>query len=195
MNTKTSLGGRMRMPAIVLTLLVVGLAAWLADIPIGYYQFKQMCEKEGGLRSYANVEPNVGWWASSELDARGVVQAYPSVPFARFRSEDGTWKDVKYEGGYGSFSKFAIRPADEVIKPRYRITEKVESVETAIRLRKNVYAVLDEFSNQVVFQSTRFIFTWTNDETTLLGRSDSVVCPTHEAESISIKSFLKSTKG
>lgn len=175
-----------------ITFLLVGW--WISDIPIGYYQFKQICKKEGGLRTYAKVEPNVGWWAETQTDARGIVQSYPNVPFARFRSDDGTWKDVRYEGGYASFAKFDVQPADETKKPRYKRREKVERVETAIRLRKNSLTVSDEQSNQIVFQSTRFIFAWTNPDTTLLGRSDTAVCPSHEDEYSSIQSFLKSTE-
>lgn len=177
-------------------LVIVGacllfLGWWLSDIPIGYYQFKRICEKEGGLRVYGKVAPNVGWSAAHEIDAKAIVQSYPNVPFARFRSDEGTWKDVRYKGGYGAFSAYDVSPADETKKPRYRRIEKVERVEGAIRLRKNVVTVLDETSDQVVFQSTRFIFTWTNPESTLLGRSDSVECPSYRQEATAIQNILK----
>lgn len=163
---------------------------WISDIPIGYYQFKQLCEKEGGLRSYAKVKSNAGWWATSEVNAKGIVVHYPNVSFARFRTNNGVWNDVKYKGGYGSFSKYEVSPADESKTPRYREMLKVEPVNGAIRLRKEVLTVLDESSKQIAFQTTRFIFIWTNPETTLLGRSDSVDCPTSQNEYLSIQSLL-----
>jgi hypothetical protein len=177
-----------------LALLVTGLAVWLADIPIGYYQFKRMCEKEGGLVSYVRVDPAFGWLANNEVDARIIVQSYLGVPFARFRSENGAWLDVRYVGGKGAFARYDIRPAGGDNEARYRQRERDELVESAIRLRKSAYIVLDERTGQIVFQSTRFIFTWTNSEKTLLGRSDSVVCPTHEFRAAEINKFLSSTK-
>lgn len=176
---------------IILTIALALFGWWLADIPIGYYQFKQKCTKEGGLRVYAKVEPNTGWFGAHEVDAKAIVQSYPTVPFARFRSDDGIWKDVKYKGGYGSFSKYEVSPADETKKPRYRRIDTLESVEAAIRLRKEIMTVSDESSNQVVFQTTRFIFTWTNPENTLLGMSGTAECPAYNDEALSIKSFLK----
>ena len=164
---------------------------WLSDIPIGYYKFQQACKNEGGLRVYAKVEPNVGWWAKSQSNAEGIVVHYPNVSFARFQTKDGGWKDVRYKGGIGSFSKFDVIPADETKKPRYRESIEVKAVADATRLRKEVLTIFDSFSNSVAFQSTRFIFTWTNPENTLLGQSDTAVCPSHEDEYSAIKSLLK----
>lgn len=155
---------------IAITVLLFGW--WISDIPIGYYQFKERCEKEGGLRAYEKAAPNIGWLAANEVDAKGVVQSYPTVPFTRFRSDDGVWKDVKYKGGYGSFSRYEVSPADETKSPQYRLRLEVATVPDAIRLRKEVLTLSDGMSNQIVFQTTRFIFTWTNPEKTLLGRSD-----------------------
>lgn len=177
-------------------LVIVGgclllLGWWLSDLPIGYYQFKRICESEGGLRVYEKVEPNVGWIASNEPDARGIVSSYSTVPFARFRSDDGTWKDVKYKGGNPWWSSsYEISLADESKKPRYRMAVKVESVADAIRLTKYVRTLTDESSSQPVFIYTRFTFTWTNPEHTLLGRSDSAYCLTGIDEAESIRTML-----
>ena len=179
-----------KLSILVGTLLLFGW--WVSDIPIGYYQFKQMCKKEGGLRSYTKVEVNVGWLAASEPDAQGIVSSYPTVPFARFRANDGSWKDVSYKGGNPWWSSsYEITSADETKVPRYHLVLKVESVAGAIRLRREVLTLSDESPNQIVFQTTRFIFTWTNPENTLLGMSDTAECPAYKDEVLSIKSFLK----
>lgn len=168
-----------KLSILVGTLLLFGW--WISDIPIGYYQFKQICEKEGGLRSYAKVEPGESWWAEHEPAARDIVSSYPTVPFARFRENDDSWKDVRYKGGNPWWSEsYAIIAADETKRPRYRLNNKLESVAGAIRLRKRVYKLSDELSNQVIFQTTQFIFTWITPENTLLGRSDTAVCPAYK---------------
>ena len=176
---------------VAIGIFVLFFCWWISDIPIGYYQFKQMCEKEGGLRSFSKVEPNVGWWATSEANAEGILVHYPNVLFTRFLSKDGQWTDMRYKGGYGSYSQYDVTPSDQSKKPRYREVLREEKVANAIRLRKEILIVLDESSNQAAFQTARFIFTWTNPETTLLGRSDSVVCPTYQNEHLSIQSLLK----
>ena len=177
---------------VAIVLLLFGW--WISDILIGYYQFKQICKKEGGLRSYAKVEPNVGWWAEHEPTARDIVSSYPTVSFARYRADDGIWKDVRYKGGNPWWSEsYTIINADETKRPRYRLNNKLESVTNAIRLRKRIYKLSDELSGQVIFQTTQFIFTWTTPENTLLGSSDTVVCPAYKDVLSSTQLFLKST--
>ena len=178
-----------KLAVLVGTLLLFGW--WISDIPIGYYQFKQMCKKDGGLRSYAKVEANVGWLAASKPDAQGIVSSYPTVPFARFRANDDSWKDVRYKGGNPWWdSSYEVSPADEAKKPRYRQVKKEENILDAIRLHKYVRTIVDEASNQPVFEYTRFTFTWTNPENTLLGRSDSAYCLTGIDEAKSIRTIL-----
>lgn len=177
--------------------VVVGISLfgwWVFDIPIGYYQFMRVCQKEGGLRTYAKVAPNVGWWAKNQVGAQGIVVHYPNVQFARFRSDDGTWKDVRYLGGIGAFSKYDVAPADQSKVPRYRESLEIVHVRNATRLRKEVLTILDEYDGKAAFQSTRFIFTWTNPDTTLLGQSGTVECPTYQDEYAAIKSFIKSAE-
>lgn len=178
---------------VVFGLLSLSFLWWISDIPIGYYQFKQMCEKEGGLRSFSKVEPGEGWWAKYQSDARDIVSQYPTVPFVRYRAEDGSWKDVRYKGGNPRWSEsYTITLAETSKQPRYRLNDKSESVINAIRLNKSVYTLSDELSNQAVFQTTQFTFTWTTPKNTLLGRSDTVVCPEYSAVTSSTQLFLKS---
>ena len=183
-----------RVVAAISFAVLVLFGWWISDIPIGYYQFKQICKKEGGLRSFAKVEPNVGWWARNQVDAQGIVVHYPNVQFARFRTDDGAWKDVKYLGGAGIFSKYDIASPDESKVPRYRESLEIVQIKNAIRLRKEVLTILDEHNGKAAFLSTRFIFTWTNPDTTLLGQSGTVECPTYQDEYAAIKSFIKSTE-
>lgn len=167
---------------------------WISDIPIGYYQFKRMCEEEGGLRSNTQVKSGEGWLVKYESDARDIVSRYSTVPFARYRADDGIWRDVRYKGGNPGWSEsYTITPADESLRPRYRLQDKFELVADAIRLHKSIYTLNDELLNKIVFQTTQFTFTWTVPENTLLGRSDTEVCPDYKAVTLSVQSFLKST--
>lgn len=175
---------------ILIMIIFLSFCWYISDIPIGYYQFKKTCKNEGNLQVYSKIESNAGWIADSQSDAEAIVQAYPRVSFARFLAADGKWMDIKYKGGFGSFSKFDIYSANEHKTPRYKRTEYISLVKNSIRLHKNTIVATDVISNKIAFQSTRFIFTWTNPENTLLGRSDSVVCPSYQEEFNSIKSLF-----
>lgn len=182
---------RAKLPLFITIVLSLILGWWISDIPIGYYQFKQVCEKEGGLRVYGKVEPNVGWVALSEPEARAIASSYSKVDFVRYRTDDGTWKDVKYKGGNPWWSSsYEIVAKDETKKTRYRLEDKVESVINQVRLTRYVKTLIDESSNKPLITYTRFTFTWTNPNSTLLGRSDSAYCMTSIDEVESIRAIL-----
>jgi len=187
-NKKT----KMTIGLIITFVVIVLIGWWLSDIPIGYYQFQQICRKEGGVRSYENVLPNVGWITSTASEAKDVVSTYQTVSFARFVASKGVLKDVRYKGGNPWWStSYDISLADVKDVPRYNFDHSVEPVSDAIRLRKNIIKLTDLFTNQVVLQSTRYIFTWTTPENTLLGMSGTKECPPYKDEILSIKTFLR----
>lgn len=180
---------------IPVSLLIIFLGWWLSDLPIGYYEFKKICETEGGLRGYIKVTPNVGWEVSSLPDAKSTVSSYSTVPFVRFPISDSSWKDVRYLGGNPWWSEsYEIKIADEIVAPGYRLERNAENVTGAIRLRKEVTTLVDKATHETVFDSARFIYTWTTPENTLFGQSGTVTCPTYKNELVSIGSFLGSTK-
>lgn len=167
-------------------------AWWVSDIPIGYYQFKQMCKEEGGLRSYSVVEPNVGWLAKTESNAEYIVSHYPSVPFARFSSSDGAWHDVIYKGGNPNWGQsYEKKLANEKVGVGYRLDYLFGKVGNAIRLNKADVQLIDVRTDKIVFKVSSFVFYWTVPENTFLGKSGVAVCPDSKEEHSSIISFLK----
>ena len=150
---------------------------WIADIPIGYYQFKQMCEKEGGLRVLEPLEKDVGWEVKYESDAELPAQ-FDHVAFVRAAEyETGKLVDIKYLGGQQSFAKYDKKPADLTKIVRYSVRDEVYKVYGAIRLYRQDKTIFDLRANRKVARYSQFAFQWTNPERTLLGRSDSAVCP------------------
>ncbi|WP_443191927.1 hypothetical protein [Pseudomonas indica] len=164
---------------------------WVSDIPIGYYEFRERCNKEGGARLLGVVTTDSGWMASSEVQAKSVVASYRFVPFARYVSDSGQLKDVRYKGSDPLWSgSYVIEDAnlERVVNYKYFITG--ENVPNAIRLRKDTRLLVDLLTEKELFISISFTYTWTNPERTLLGRSDKVRCPAFVDERNSINSLF-----
>lgn len=173
----------------VMMLLLVSW--WASDIAIGYYEFKQACDSEGGFRGYSEVVKDSGWLAENESAAQEIASSFKAVPFARFYSNDSAWKDIRYKGGNpwwsSSYEKISANNNENV---RYRYSVDVTAVPDAIRLRKEVIRLDDELSGSVVFQFTRFIFTWTEPHRSLLGVSGTVNCPLSKDGVSAINDYL-----
>ncbi len=164
---------------------------WVSDVPIGYYQFRMLCEQEGGLKGFEKIDPSLGWEVSYLHEAKSVVSSYPSVPFSRYQTEDGEFMDVRYQEGNPWWdSSYLIEPADYEEKIGYRPINKAVRVQDAIRLRKNVTILKRLADDQVMFISTVFIFTWTNPKNTLLGMSGTAVCPSFADETVGVRRYL-----
>ena len=162
---------------------------WGADVPIGYYQFKERCEKEGGFSSFGKVDHAQGWLAEDESEAEFIVFSFPNVPFARFKSKNGEWWDVKFKGGGRWRSEsYLVQPARNG-KVGYKLSHYYENVADSIRLRRSIDALIEVGADKTVFKYTSFDFTWTDPNKTLLGRSGVIQCP---AAKDMVKSFRSS---
>ncbi|WP_141243731.1 hypothetical protein [Pseudomonas indica] len=164
---------------------------WGSDIPIGYYEFRERCNREGGPRLLGIIAKDSGWMVSSEIQAKSVVAAYRFVPFARYISDDDQLKDVLYKGGNPWWSSsYAIEEADLKRSVNYKYFVESENVSGAIRLRRDISLLVDLFTGEELFVSTSFTYTWTNPERTLLGRSDKVRCPGFAEEDSAVDSLF-----
>lgn len=174
-----------------LVLILLLLLWWASDIAVGYYKFKQACDSEGGFRGYSEIVKGSGWLAEDESAAQEIVSSFNEVPFARFYSSDSDWKNIRYKGGNpwwsSSYEKVLANNNENV---RYRYSVDVTAVPDAIRLRKEVTRLDDEQSGSVVFQFTRFIFTWTTPHRSLLGVSGTVNCPSSKDRVSAINVYL-----
>lgn len=150
---------------------------WISDIPIGYYQFRRMCEKEGGLKVYEKLDKDVGW--SVEYDVQAELPAsFNHIAFVRAADfNTGKLLDIRYLGGKESFSRYEKRPADMSKSVKYQINEKVVHVPNSIRLIRYDKNIIDLTKKKIVAQFTEFNFGWSNPDNTLFGQSGSAICP------------------
>lgn len=184
------MGKKMRVFSIVVVVGVLWFGWWVSDIPIGYYQFKEMCRKEGGLSIYGEIDRTQGWVAEDESEAEFIVFSFPNVPFARFKSRKGEWWDVRFKGGGRWRSEsYLVQPASDG-EVGYKLTHYYEGVADAIRLHRSIDALNEIRTGKVVLKYTSFDFTWTDPNRTLLGRSGVVQCPIAKEMVKSLRSYL-----
>lgn len=164
---------------------------WGSDIPIGYYDFKERCQKEGGVEIKGEINPYIGWLVKNEAQARYVTSAF-SVLYARFLSNDNRWVDVRYKGGNSWFSEsYFIGSADEEERPGYQFEIRNETVPDAIRLRSRTLVLKDISSGNDVLVSRNFIFSWMDSRRTLVGMSSVDTCFGGDDESVRIGMAMK----
>lgn len=184
------MGIKARVFTVAGVLSVSLLGWWMSDVFIGYLKFKELCRLDGGLKIYGKVEIGTGWLTDNEWVARDVVASYSTVPFARFRLDNGVSRDVVYIGGPpwkdGSYKIDSV--GGEVA--RYKLERKSETVSRKYRIRKNSLTLMDLESDAVMLSSTRFILTLTNPKNTLFGMSDMVECQSHLDEMAQIRNYL-----
>lgn len=165
---------------------------WASDIPIGYYKFRMICQKEGGIKSFGVVDPKLGWEVDSKEEAKEISSQYPSVPFVRFRSESGSFSDIRYVGGNPWWdTSYVIGGVGDDGEVGYRWERKAEKVKEGIRLRKEVSVLKDIASGRAVFVFNRFVFTVTNPGTTWTGMSDVISCPKYYDGVSFVRAFLE----
>lgn len=184
------MGVKARVVTVVGVVSVSLFGWWISDVFIGYLKFKELCRVEGGLKAYEKVEAGAGWLTDNEWIARDVVASYSTVPFARFRLDNGVSRDVVYIGGPpwkdGSYKIDSV--GGEVA--RYKLERKSETVSKKYRIRKNSLILMDLESDVVILNSIRFILTLTDPKNTLFGMSDMVECQSHLDEMAQIRNYL-----
>ncbi|MDO8336259.1 MAG: hypothetical protein Q7T74_05785 [Candidatus Saccharibacteria bacterium] len=129
--------------------LITGL--YFFDNIKGYYQFKQYCAKEGGLRIATPLEKNVGWLADDYWDARTAF-LLDHVAFVRYTDkEDGKTYDLQYFGGnQQKDSSYNKSIADESKSVIYKWVYVNDQIAGELRLGRFGYAILDSNSNGVL---------------------------------------------
>ena len=178
---------------IIITFIIVALIGWwLSDIPIGYYQFKEKCVDEGGGRKFGIVQKEHGWFVADESAARFVTRNFPDVLFARFGDSKSGFRDMSYKGGYYlNSNSYEVTPAKSEILVKYKLeSNNLQPVDDSIRLRRSQYILMSLENSKPLFIYTTFNFTWLNPDKALLGRSDSVSCPTYEERVFKMNSSI-----
>jgi hypothetical protein len=105
------------------SVLVLAAAAFFARDIRGYYEFHQLCEREGGLKVFEPLQRGVGWGIpEGQADAAVLPVSFDEVAFVRFRSEkdENLYDVVRAPRIKNSDPGYAVSPADASREVMYR---------------------------------------------------------------------------
>jgi len=164
--------------------LFVGLfiAAFLLyhrDVITGYWKFRALCKKDGGVKIHEPLQGNVGWMLAEPYKSQGRPAAFPF----RFRQ-----KFIRYEGHDGN--KFDVikvlppLPHGVFVKNYYPYIITLENKEETIlylyknlsefdylgdkRFQKYQRLIIDIKTQKIVAEHTWFSFAWTTPDRIIL---------------------------
>lgn len=166
--------------------IVAGLAIAVCLIGIyfsnnirGYYRFKDVCEREAGLRVFSKLKSDVGWWTDEDSISGAISAAVSSrIDFVRYKdSGDGVTYDVRYRGGNREDRKSYERtPADMSKDVRYRWKFVNESVPGELRLGRSGYEIFDLHTGQLAARFYFFGYSKFDQDHTLLSAPSGESC-------------------
>jgi hypothetical protein len=167
-----------------LTKALIGIAAIAALLGLyfasnikGYYRFKEICEKEGGLKISETLILDKGW--SSDKNGGLKPLALEGVAFVRFEDGEGTqsgdWYRVKKQRVTDDrFDKRPINPSNQ-IKYQYKTT--VENMPNELRMQKIEESITDIENGRQVFLYRSFTYEQFERSRTILDAPSAVSCP------------------
>jgi hypothetical protein len=158
----------------VLGISLVGalIGGYFASNIKGYYRFKEICQKEGGLRVYQPLEKGVGWRVRIECSSckegyrdQSIYPTFDGVAFLRFRDESsGALMDkilippTQLRGQYTEKRTLA-----DLSKPViYEYIEIRKNVANETRLTSSEFQVIDQRSGKIVVTNKDFSYSFTN---------------------------------
>jgi len=116
---------------------ILAYLAWKADVFWNYYQFKQVCDAQGGLKVYKTLERGVGWEQATFPSLQGAQQQsrLVGVGFVRLKRGrydplqalgDGALIDVRYLGGPTlPATSYEMKPADLSRDVVYQVSSRL----------------------------------------------------------------------
>jgi hypothetical protein len=144
---------------------------WKADVFWNYYQFKQLCAAEGGLKVYEKLEKGKGWEVQSLGDSLSKIYSHtiPNASFFRakkgigFPPSDvpiGNLVDIRYLGGPTlPMSSYDVKAADLTVPITYRIVSDVQR-ENNNRVSRFWFEVRETQAEKPRLRYTQFRFHW-----------------------------------
>ena len=154
--------------------IVISYTIWKADVFWNYYQFKQLCAAEGGLKIFEPLGKGMGWQEkpNSTTDvAMWYASHMPNIGFFRVNRTQydplpelglGEPIDVRYVGGPTLPStSYEFKPSDLTRPVVYEIHTKVND-KTPENSRTNLvlFQVREAESQKVMLVYSQFQFNW-----------------------------------
>ena len=160
--------------------IVLAIALYFSSNIQGYYRFKEICARDGGVRVYQPLERNVGWTVGGGrmLDT-GYVVHFSEVAFVRYRNEkDGQWYDVyrvpKLKVGDGGFAQ---QPADWNKPVIYEYRSWQRDLQDELRMSTVVVEAIDLRTSKANASYTTFGYSKFEPSNTLLAAPSGEACP------------------
>ncbi len=160
--------------------LILLVALYFASNIRGYYRFKEICVRDGGVRVYQPLERDVGWTVGrGRMQDTGMPVVFPEVAFARYRNEeDGQWYDVyrvpKVKVGDDGFAQ---QPADLSKPVVYEYRSRNQDLKDELRMSATSKEVIDLRNSKVAATYTTFGYSQFEPSNTLLAAPSGSECP------------------
>ena len=137
--------------------LLIGL--YFLDNIRGYYRFKEICEKEAGLRVYEPIQKNKGWQTlipNSDSKAAYLLSYYNGISYVRFEEKNGILHDLRRTGEKKNRwdSGFRPEPSASNDQPLYEYHDDLKTVTEEVRINRYASTVTNLQSGKlaVIYQ-------------------------------------------
>lgn len=160
---------------------LVGL--YFASNIYGYYRFKSICAKEGGLKVYQPLQKSVGWLIEKNSGGGDPLSMY-SASYTRFKKDDGSFYDMTmkmpikepyFEKDFDKY--FEVNVSDISKQPAYELRQIYGAVPDGIRLSRHTIEVIEIATGKTLVAYQQFGYESFERKNTLLDAPSSSTCP------------------
>jgi hypothetical protein len=163
----------------VLGISLVGalIGGYFASNIKGYYRFKEICQKEGGLRVYQPLEKGVGWMVDGSI---GGTLTFFGASYSRTRKDDGNYYDTVLKTPFKQkyFEKdFETTLADLSKQPIYKLKSAYNEIPNELRLSSHTTEVIEIATGKTLVAYRQFGYESFERKNTLLDAPSGNTCP------------------
>jgi hypothetical protein len=176
---------------VVPAILLVVLGYFVPNI-YGYYRFKVICDKEGGLRVHHKLRRGEGW-AAHASGAYDVASFDDNVPFVRMPDRFGHLFDYRYRGGLpGDDRSYEATPANTALPVVYEIRSVSEQLSDETRLRRSGFEVREMTTGRLMIRWYQFGYSVFDQNRTLFAAPSLAICHPYNGffEPLSYRSYF-----
>lgn len=134
--------------------LLIGI--YFSDNIRGYYRFKNICQKDAGLRVYEPLQKGEGWQTSRKSDAGYLLHYYDGISFVRFLDEKNSPQNLIRTANKNSSSDDGFRLQSIVANksPRYEYHTEAAALPEEIRINRYISTITNLNSGKfsVIYQ-------------------------------------------
>jgi hypothetical protein len=140
------------------------LGLYFASNIKGYYRFKEICEKEGGLKVYQSLVKGEGWQlldSTETSSAKYLLHVYDGIGFVRYRTAKGDEFDVTRQSqqrdSFGNLI-YLESPSELALSPKYTYVEQRLIVEDSERIQRYRTSISDFSTKKILVDYQDFVY-------------------------------------